>query len=77
MWVRGLKRLQYARYYMLYSVAPHVGAWIETVFFFRLFLSRMPSHPMWVRGLKQASIHEGDAVWSVAPHVGAWIETHH
>ena len=50
MWVRGLKLLycggQHKR-----TVAPYVGAWIETNLF-RAGISLRVSHPMWVRGLK-------------------------
>ena len=33
------------------AVAPYMGAWIETLNFLLLDLSRT-SHPTWVRGLK-------------------------
>ncbi len=33
-------------------VAPHVGAWIETIYIVS-FSVIFTSHPMWVRGLKQ------------------------
>ena len=51
MWVRGLKHELAIACRLSLNVAPHVGAWIET-------LPEMPfvintqSHPMWVRGLK-------------------------
>ena len=52
MWVRGLKQQEGGRGRLPLRVAPHVGAWIETLR--RWTLSRTPwSHPMWVRGLKQ------------------------
>ena len=35
----------------LYLVAPHVGAWIETIETI-LVNKRKGSHPTWVRGLK-------------------------
>ena len=56
------------------SVAPYVGAWIETCSCDFLSLSQA-SHPTWVRGLKQKlqCIHRQIDV--VAPYVGAWIET--
>ena len=52
MWVRGLKLMTHSMKRMTITVAPYVGAWIETA------LSPTPyrlakSHPMWVRGLKQ------------------------
>ena len=34
-----------------YTVAPRVGAWIETALVFNTFHALM-SHPVWVRGLK-------------------------
>ena len=37
------------------TVAPHVGAWIETKNQFG-FDRAILSHPMWVRGLKQTEI---------------------
>ncbi len=56
------------------QVAPHVGAWIETV---DLHDGKgdKPSRPTWARGLKLAAHLNGVAVLEVAPHVGAWIET--
>ena len=34
------------------SVAPRVGAWIETIYLlFNDYI--VPSHPVWVRGLKR------------------------
>ena len=30
MWVRGLKLIDLTKNYIVISVAPHVGAWIET-----------------------------------------------
>ena len=51
MWVRGLKLLTLKS--LLYVlVAPHVGAWIETLKSLRDFKKLYMSHPMWVRGLK-------------------------
>ena len=55
------------------TVAPHVGAWIETEMVSE-YSKRMLSLPMWERGLKppflMLTLHQ-----DVAPHVGAWIET--
>ena len=56
------------------SVAPYVGAWIETSFAIDKLLS-ITSHPMWVRGLKQVIHLLGNLAVHVAPYVGAWIET--
>ena len=52
MWVRGLKLLGTPGTVKHDTVAPHVGAWIETVNRERAGTVRT-SHPMWVRGLKQ------------------------
>ena len=50
MWVRGLKLLL-KKVKSNVTVAPYVGAWIETRHH-DLPLPVFPSHPMWVRGLK-------------------------
>ena len=54
-------------------VAPHVGAWIETVSVTSAQHIEA-SRPTWARGLKHES-GKVRKVQSVAPHVGAWIET--
>ena len=51
MWVRGLKRWSY-RKKRIVSVAPYVGAWIETELHIHYQNCHFLSHPMWVRGLK-------------------------
>ena len=56
------------------GVAPHVGAWIETLPG-NPAEGRSPSHPTWVRGLKQHLYRHIFPLTGVAPHVGAWIET--
>ena len=56
------------------SVAPLVGAWIETYYFFP-FLANILSHPSWVRGLKRYRCNTVRLLPCVAPLVGAWIET--
>jgi len=68
---RGLKlAASYARV-LVGTVAPHAGAWIETIdnaFNLKIF------HPMRARGLKPpASLLPCRP--QVAPHAGAWIET--
>ena len=56
------------------SVAPHVGAWIETNYFYSV-MAISESLPTWERGLK-LDMGLGKTVSTlVAPHVGAWIET--
>ena len=57
------------------SVAPRVGAWIETQPTTCNNASCISSHPVWVRGLKLAQIGYGRNAIVVAPRVGAWIET--
>ena len=41
---------------LLLTVAPYVGAWIETLQKLVKFYQSM-SHPMWVRGLKPVCRH--------------------
>ena len=57
------------------SVAPYVGAWIETII---VPAGRfdLKSHPTWVRGLKLFCFIFHN-IKDVAPYVGAWIETAH
>ena len=58
----------------MHTVAPRVGAWIETKGGggYRVFPE---SHPVWVRGLKPDQMVERFKTSEVAPRVGAWIET--
>ena len=51
MWVRGLKLYEPLYIVSLTLVAPHVGAWIETLYHAHA-ANFASSHPMWVRGLK-------------------------
>ena len=57
------------------TVAPYVGAWIETGHAFAIVLEFLKSHPTWVRGLKHNAKSLNVSNVSVAPYVGAWIET--
>ena len=75
MWVRGLKHPLRPVYHSGHSVAPHVGAWIETSALWRASSAACRSHPMWVRGLKREWFGMTEQSEEVAPHVGAWIET--
>ena len=52
MWVRGLKHSVANTLYRVESVAPHVGAWIETARKSLGSSRKLVSHPTWVRGLK-------------------------
>ena len=58
------------------TVAPYVGAWIETWIYCCIHSSHT-SHPTWVRGLKQHGRAEILTEAKVAPYVGAWIETNY
>ena len=60
MWVRGLKRLHSVMLRFGRSVAPHVGAWIETLGLTICLPNSFMSHPMWVRGLKHRQELEVD-----------------
>ena len=63
----------------MHTVAPRVGAWIETHIWRRSYdVAPAPvSHPVWVRGLKHGeSLVRGNPSFVVAPRVGAWIETY-
>ena len=55
-------------------VAPHAGAWIETLGA-RDILPNVLSRLMQARGLKQKLYEEVSEFDTVAPHAGAWIET--
>ena len=50
-WVRGLKQQGELTKAQAENVAPRVGAWIETIYYFHIPFVIM-SHPVWVRGLK-------------------------
>ena len=55
------------------GVAPHTGAWIETLDEL-IHISLIMSHPTRVRGLKLLLLRRRRRC-RVAPHTGAWIET--
>ena len=57
-----------------HTVAPYVGAWIETRMMIHTYLICM-SHHTWVRGLKLEQVEKINVDENVAPYVGAWIET--
>lgn len=56
------------------TVAPHAGAWIETLMISLMRNSVNVSRPTWARGLKQLRIGPAAAADDVVPHAGAWIE---
>ena len=45
------------------SVAPFVGAWIETAYLSAVYRGMYRSHPLWVRGLKLQPIIEAVNLW--------------
>ena len=73
-WERGLKRKCFISSYFCDSVAPFVGAWIETMKTIKE-IREYSSLPSWERGLKHLLSMNGLTVLIVAPFVGAWIET--
>ena len=52
-WVRGLKLPCRAILQVVKPVAPYVGAWIETGYWYLNHVTQAVSHPTWVRGLKR------------------------
>ena len=59
----------------MHSVAPHVGAWIETlslVLFYRP-VAVAPHVGAWIETMRVLLAVLSKTI--VAPHVGAWIET--
>ncbi len=71
---RGLKLERDARGGTRYTVAPHAGAWIETIVGGALGLagSVAPHAGAWI---ETANSKEAQRNRDVAPHAGAWIET--
>ena len=67
-WVRGLK-LVAVLLYCIFSVAPCVGAWIETKLM-QTLIRLQKSHPAWVRGLKHAFHYRTDHRLESHP---AWV----
>ena len=74
MWVRGLKLIKLIHTNNPETVAPHVGAWIETVPGWDLHQPYIvaPHVGAWIETPTLSSHQTRNAV---APHVGAWIET--
>ena len=73
--VRGLKPLIIKFFAGISYVAPHAGAWIETLNNKIGIYRHNMSHPMRVRGLKHPPYFVNLINNIVAPHVGVWIET--
>ena len=55
MWERGLKQMEFEGPSQTVDVAPHVGAWIETIHGIRNRGGAMEALPMWERGLKHVT----------------------
>ena len=74
MWVRGLKLNEVLNDVLDWSVAPHVGAWIETYIISHYLTSHLvaPHVGAWIETHILARHYFR---FKVAPHVGAWIET--
>ena len=73
-WERGLKRIFSMWHQSPSSVAPSVGAWIETYGECCQLYNNL-SLPPWERGLKHRWLPCNREGVRVAPSVGAWIET--
>ena len=69
-----MKRFKNPLTFAFVMVAPHVGAWIETVRYavVPLCLLVAPHVGAWIETTDSPA---AAAVAPVAPHVGAWIET--
>ena len=73
-WERGLKQHFLDVLSHQHSVAPYMGAWIETPL--RITKQKvLTSLPIWERGLKPVMLAVACCPGSVAPYMGAWIET--
>ena len=73
-WVRGLKLWLQRRYIYIPDVAPHMGAWIETLATYchtRLQIVA-PHMGAWI---ETSPLLAWMVIRLVAPHMGAWIET--
>ena len=59
----------------IYGVAPHAGAWIETIegSYENLGIYVAPHAGAWI---ETGEAYEGRKDLGVAPHAGAWIETY-
>jgi len=71
---RGLKHLLTVRKARQEVVAPHAGAWIETIEITEeLFNDEVAPHAgAWIETIASANLSR---FMPVAPHAGAWIET--
>ena len=73
--VRGLKLFKPSNYTRVYKVAPHAGAWIETVVPSErnLEIGVAPHAGAWI---ETKYPYHSCLTTAVAPHAGAWIETY-
>ncbi len=60
---------------MFTRVAPHAGAWIETLWklYVRRYFNVAPHAGAWIGNILEWGLYFSSV--SVAPHAGAWIET--
>ncbi len=72
---RGLKPGRQLVWVCPGQVAPHAGAWIETMTANEAVRPDSGSLPMRERGLKPGYDIAAEKRRRVAPHAGAWIET--
>ena len=74
MWVRGLKRLPIDDRRLQETVAPRVGAWIETSYIPGCYgyMEVAPRVGAWIETCQYSKKAPN---YKVAPRVGAWIET--
>ena len=60
--------------FFVYTVAPHAGAWIETLSSYAILLLSLvaPHAGAWIETSRRTPLPTKQCV---APHAGAWIET--
>ena len=75
-WVRGLKQRYISRLCKIISVAPYVGAWIET---WQWIGKSIPGEvaPYVGAWIETSRWEKPLRYFAVAPYVGAWIETYY
>jgi len=71
---RGLKLISDSDKCIDIGVAPHAGAWIETLLYLNAIsgIRVAPHAGAWIETISIAHVNMGN---NVAPHAGAWIET--
>ena len=73
-WVRGLKLHNLMWGSLVMSVAPYVGAWIETLWTVEIMMQN-PVAPYVGAWIETSTKGKVSIKGNVAPYVGAWIET--